>query len=135
MAGSIHLSVNLDNLPLWVNDISDALRVGVLRRFACSVGHSYISRRIAKQGKRKVEFLGKSGILFHGIKADTEYLNILFFVVGNTVAEPGPLCRSAGRVRLWIEPKHNSLTPVLGKAHLFSGMIPDREVRRIVTHI
>lgn len=130
-----HFAVHLRDFPLLIDDVRNPFCVAVLRRFASAVFHADVALCVAKKREWEAEFLCKTGIFFNRVEADSENLNILLVVVVNSVAEPATFCGSTRRVCLWIKPQDNLLPTIIGKTHLFAGVVLDRKIRRHVSNL
>ncbi len=105
------------------------------RRVAGAVGQPDFAFRVAEKRERVVELLGKGRVVLDRIERDAEDLRVLLPVIGVEVAEPATLGRSAGSVRLRIEPEHDSLSPVIGKPLCSARVVRNRELGRLVTGV
>lgn len=130
-----HFAVHLCDFPLLIDDVRNSFCVAVLRRFAGAVLHADIALCVAKEREWKAEFFCKTGIFFNRVEADSQNLDILFVVVVNSVAEPATFCGSTRRVCLWIKPQYDFLSPIIGKAHLFAGVVFYRKIGRHVSNL
>jgi len=74
--------------------------------------------------------LGKRGILFDVVKADTQDLDIILSEIADLIAEPATLNRSARCIGLRIEPQNNLAAAQFRKHDVFALVRGEREVRR-----
>jgi hypothetical protein len=130
MIARIHLVVDSDELAVFVDQKTHTTRVTRLTVSAGAVRHPDAAVGIAKQRKGKVVLLSKAGILFDIVEADAEDLNIVLLEVGNLIAEPATLDRSARCIGLWIKPEYNLAPTQFRECDLLALVTAESEIRR-----
>lgn len=131
----VHLSVDLQDFALFIDNIGDAFGIPGIRRLAGAVFHADVTCRVAQKRVREAELLCKCRVFFHCVKADPEYLHILLVVILDSVAEPATFGGSTGCVRFGVKPEDHFLAPIVRKIDIFSGVIFNFELRGAVTDI
>lgn len=90
----IHLSMDLGDAALLVDEVGDAAGVFVAWTAGGAVGQADFPVGVTEQRKGEVVLLGEAGVVFYGVEADAEDLRVLRFVLLGQVPEPGTLGRS-----------------------------------------
>jgi len=127
--------MRLGDLPVFVDDVRDPLRVFVLWRFGCAVRESDLSIGVAQQREWEVELLGELRVRGDVIETDAEDGGVLRFVLTDEVPEPGTLGRSARCVGLRIKPEHNLAPAQIVQRYVAATMIGHLKVRGFVANI
>ena len=135
MFRSVDFAVHLRNPPFGIDDVGDARRVFRILGFTGAVHHADFSIRIAQQRIWIVKLRRKGGVLFNGVKADPEDLNILTIVVFDSVAEPATFCGSTRRIRFRIKPEDDGFATIIGKADILSMMVLHSKIRSCISDV
>jgi hypothetical protein len=128
-----HLRMRLRDLPLFVDDVSDAPRVLVFRRIGRAVRQPDLPVGVAKQRKVEAELLGESPVLLLRVEADAEDGGVLRGVLFGEVPEPGTLSRSTGCVGFRIEPEHDLFAAQVRQTDAVAVVIDGVEIRSSIT--
>lgn len=132
MTGSLNFAIHLSDLAIWIDHIRDSLRRIGLERITCAIHQTNLAGSITKKRKGEMKLPSKISVLTYRIKTNSQNLNILFLIVGNSVAEPAPLCCSTRSICLRIKPQHNGFSPVIGKSNIFSAIVQNLEFRSCI---
>jgi len=129
MVARIDLVVDSRDAAVLVDQNTDAAGVPSLIVGTRTVGNSHAAIGIAEQGEGKLVLIGELGVLLDVVEADTEDLDIILFEVGNLIAEPATLDRSAGGIGLRIEPENDLAAAQFRERDPLALMRGEREVR------
>ena len=127
--------MRLGDLPLFVDQVGDALRVFILRSLGGAVRETDLAFRVAEEGEGEVELAREGVVVFGSVEADAEDLGVLREVLLVEVPEPGTLPRSARSVGLRIKPEHDLAPAQIMQRNLAALMIGDLKVRSLVAHV
>jgi len=127
--------MRLGDLPVFVDDVRDPLRVFVFWRFGCAVRESDLSIGVAQQREWEIELLGELRVCGDVIETDAEDRGVLRFVLADEVPEPGTLGRSARCVGLRIKPEHNLAPAQIVQRNLLALMIGHFKIRSLVANV
>jgi hypothetical protein len=131
----VDLADCLGYASLFVNHVSDAPRVLCPGVVCGAVSHAYPAIRIAQKAEREVELLRERAVFGLRVKAHPEHFRSFFLVLLDSVTESNPFSRSAGRVRLGVEPEHDLAAAQICKSHLFSSVRQRCKIRRNVAYV
>ena len=126
----IDLRICGGDAAVFVDHISNPLRVLISGRGRRAVGDTDLAVGVAEQRERKFVFLREFGVVLRLIEAGAEDLDILRLVVLVEVPEPGTFGGSTGCVGFGKEPQQHFFSAEVAKLHAFSVMIADFEIRR-----
>lgn len=104
MTAGAHRIVGLEDLSLFVDEVTDAFSVAGLGAVTGTIGKADRASGVTQQGKGKAELLREGGIFCHCIETHSEYFYVLGVKVGNLVAEPATFGGSTRGVRFRVEP-------------------------------
>ena len=125
----------LRDLSLLVDDVGNAPRVLVFRTVARAIAQTDGTIFVGQQREREPELLRKPLVLVRRIEADAEDLRVFIRVLRREVPEPGTFSRSAGCIRLRIEPEDHFLPPQIGQLDALSFMRGSFEIRSSITRV
>src|SRR6185436_15570084 len=108
---------------LWPDHEREPARVTILLRFARAIGEPDSPVDVAQQRKRVAELFRERLVLLRRVERDSEHDSSLGFEVADSITEPASLLRSAGRVRLGIEPQHDALALEVGELHELAVLV------------
>ena len=134
MGPRIHRRVSLGDGAIRIDHVGDALSRAV-GAVSSAVGQTDAAVGVAQQQIRKVVSGGEGGVLLDAVGADTENLNVLRFVVLDSITESLPLGRSARRVGHRVEPEDDLPAGVIAKLDLRPRMGGDGEAGRLVPYL
>jgi hypothetical protein len=129
MVARIDLIVDARDVAVLVDQNADAIGVTCLIIGTRAVCDSHAAIGIAEQGEGKLVLIGELGIPFNVVEADTQDLDIILIEVGDLIAEPATLDRSAGGIGLRIEPENNLAAAQFRERNTLAFMSREREVR------
>jgi hypothetical protein len=127
--------VHLRYAAVFVDHVSDATGIFVLRRARGAVGQADLAVGIAEQREWELVFFREAGAVLDLVEADAEDLGVLGFVFVDEVPEPGPFERSPGCVRFGKEPEHDFLAAKVLQLHRARMMIADFEIGRRIANL
>lgn len=133
--GWIDLGISLHDFLIRSDEIADAICILSFGAFTRSVRHSHGPTRVAKEGKGEIELLGERPVLFDGVEADAQNLNVSFFERCNVIAEPATLGGSPRGVGFGIKPKENVSPGEIGELDRAARVIRQLEGRSLLTRI
>ncbi len=96
--------VGLEDLSLFVDEVTDPFSVTGLGIVAGAIGEADRAGGVTQEGEGKAEFLRESGVFRHRIETHSEYFYILRTKIGNLVAEPAAFSSSTRGVRFGVKP-------------------------------
>jgi hypothetical protein len=127
--------MRLQDFAVLADHVGDAARVFILLALRRAVGEADLAVGVAEEGEGEVEFLGEVGVRGLVVEADTENLDILFFVFADEVAEPATLQRSAGGIGLRIEPEDHALAAQVAQTDVVAVVIEDVEIGCLISNL
>jgi hypothetical protein len=131
----LNFGICLEDLSLFVDQVGDSPGVSRLGVIARAVGEAEFAASIAKQWKRKAEFLCESAVGRSVIEARSEDLDLLFGELSGPVTEPFAFDRSARGVGLGIKPEEDLPAAEILERERLPLMADDREIGRGLTRI
>jgi hypothetical protein len=123
----IHFGKSFENLSILANQIRNALGIAIAGCFASAVRHTDFPVGVAQEGEWKIEFQSKSSIFFDGVEAGTDDLDILGFILSDSITESFAFVCSAGSVGFGIKPKNNFLACTITQREILSFVSLHRE--------
>jgi hypothetical protein len=135
MLARIDLVYRLKYLTIGADHVCDAFGMLSGRLIRSPVRHPYLSFCIAKQAEWKVEFFGKSPVLFYRIKTYAEYLGIFVCVLLDSITEPNAFSRSARCVGFRIKPQNDGAAIEIAQSNIFARMRLHIEIRRAISYV
>jgi hypothetical protein len=129
MVARIDLVVDARDVAVLVDQNTDAAGVACLIIGTRAVCDSHAVIGIAEQWEGKLVLIGELGIPFNVVEADTQDLDIILIEIGDLIAEPATLDRSAGGIGLRIEPQNNLAAAQFREGDTLAFMSREREVR------
>ena len=130
MSARVHRHVAPTDDSIRSDQVSDPLGGSRIRGVAGMVGQTEPSVRIAQQREIEIELRGKGGVLGFGVEARSQDLNVRGIEIRLEFAEPATFLRSAGSVRLGIEPECDGAPLVIRELYVPSIMGTGGEFRR-----
>ena len=135
MSRGVDLGIDREDVPVGTDDVAHALRIAGVRAVASAVGEPDVPSGVAEKREVELELLRESAVLFLRIEADSQNLRVLLLELPDVVAEPATLGRSAGGIRLRIEPEDHDLPEVVPEPHEIPLVILDFELGRFLTFL
>ena len=130
MRRGLDLGVGRSHLPVRCNEVADSLGVLSFRVLTGPISQADFPLRVGKQREIEGEFLGKGGVVLHGVEAYPKDLGSLLLELSESVAEPAALRRSTRGVRFGVEPEDDAPSAKVGESDGPPLVIPNFEVRR-----
>jgi len=128
MGGGVDLRVGLAHLAVGADQVADPAcrgRLGVVGR---AIGEAELPVGVAQEREGEAELLGEGRVGLLVVEAGPEDLDALGVVLRDSVAEPATLGRSAGSVRLGIEPEDDVLPAVVRQPAHLAGVVLHLEI-------
>lgn len=122
------LRIGLFDAPVRSDEVRDSPRTLRVRTIAGPVGERDLAIRIAEERKTEIELVVKCCVLFRGVEADPQYVDLSLVECRALVAEPAPFDRSTRRVGFRIEPEQDTPAPQCGQGQIVALVGLGREV-------
>ena len=128
MGPRIHLGVRLDDRPIPINNVGDALGLAI-GTVGSAIGQAYAAVGVAQQWIREI-VLGREGrVRLYAVDADAQYLCVFRLVIQDSITESLPFRRSATGVGNRVKPEYDRLSGVVAQLDLSARVGGDRKAR------
>jgi len=128
MPRGVDLGVDGEDVSLGADDVAHPLGVGGILIVTSAVGEPDVPSRVAEKGEVELELLRKRTVLGLRVEADSQNLGVRLFELPDVVAEPATFGRSAGGIRLGVEPENHDLPEVVSQPNQIPTVILDFEL-------
>ena len=135
MSRGVDLGIDREDVTVGADDVAHPPGVGGVPVVTCAVGEPDVPSRVAEKGEVEVELLRESAVLVLRVEADSQNLGVRLLELPDVVAEPATFGRSAGGIRLGIEPEDDDLPEVVSQPNEIPPVILDFEVRRFLAFL
>ena len=134
MFSSIHLVVDLGDQTVRSDHVGMAVSRLIRRAAAGSVRRADRTFGIAQQRVRKILIFGELGVGFLGVRADAENLDVLRFILLDSITESDAFGRSPTSAGARVKPEYHGFTGVVAETHFPPRVVLNRKLRGFVTH-
>jgi len=128
MPRRVDLGIDREDVTVGADDVAHPPGGGGVPVVTCAVGEPDVPSRVAEKGEVEVELLRESAVLVLRVEADSQNLGVRLLELPDVVAEPATFGRSAGRIRLGIEPEDDDLPEVVSQPNEIPPVILDFEL-------
>ena len=128
MSRGVDLGIDREYVSVGTDDVAHPLGVGGILIVTSAVGEPDVPSRVAEKGEVEVELLRKRTVLVLCVEADSQNLGVRLLELPDVVAEPATFGRSAGGIRLGVEPEDDDLPEVVLQSNEIPPMVPHFEL-------